>query len=305
MEALTGGRWLDVSSLSSFEPEPQNVVEAQELQRRVLESVDGLSPKNKAATLLFYYEQLSVREVAATLGISVSAAKVRLHRSRSELRDALADLLGISDECDGEGGRHMVEVKIADVAGGKRNGAELFVILLSDEVGGRLLPIWVRPPEGEAIATAARRYEYPRPMTHNLMHDLLGAMGATLEEVRIEELKDDMFLAVVKLSVGDKVSEIDARPSDAMALASLAGAPIYAATDVIERAGLKLSEEQIERIKSGAGLDVLIEMIELGTKAEPEEREERIKELREEWFSVSEGILDLRGRRKASEPANE
>ena len=93
LEALTGGLRSDESPFANTEPSPHEAAEAQELQRAVLQAVDSLSPRNRVATLLFYYDQLSVREVAATLGISVAAVKGRLHKSRDELKELLLPLV--------------------------------------------------------------------------------------------------------------------------------------------------------------------------------------------------------------------
>ena len=118
LEALTGGLRLESTPLGSgsFEPAPQEVVEAQELHRTVLRAVDSLSPKTRAATLLFYYEQLTVREIAATLGISVAAVKGRLHKARNRLRDLLADVKpGFSATDANKEERPMIDVEVIDV----------------------------------------------------------------------------------------------------------------------------------------------------------------------------------------------
>ena len=92
LEAMAGGVRFEALRLTGVEPGPAEVAEAKELHKAVLDAVAGLSPKNRAATLLFYYEQLTVREVAATLGLSVVAVKGRLHKSRAQLREVLLPL---------------------------------------------------------------------------------------------------------------------------------------------------------------------------------------------------------------------
>ena len=269
LEAMTGGLRFESLPLTDLEPDPQEVAEAQELHETVLGAVNGLSPKVRAATLLFYYEQLSIQEVAATLGISMAAVKGRLHKARGQLRELL---LPVGPERDDrmrqkEGRATMVKVTVADV---RRRGVtddetgrsfKKHVVLLLDEKGRRVLPIWVGRAEGEAIVAGLKGLDVPRPMTFDFAARLLEAAGAKLEEARIQELKGDTFYAVAKLSIGDTVREIDARPSDVIALAIRIGCPIYVAPEVMEKAGTDVPEPPDEPL--GAGLDkILLEMQE-------------------------------------------
>ena len=290
LEALTGGLRFEAVSLAGVEPDPQEVAEAQELHRTVLRAVESLSPRNRAATLLFYYDQLSVREIAATLGASIAAVKVRLHRSREQLRELLlpayADMAGpIPHEREGN---KMVKVTIADIA--PREGKDpttgentrLHVVILLDREGGRVLPIWIGPSEGIAIALGLKDYPVPRPLTHAFLANVIDAIGATVEEVRVDALREDTFYAVVKLRSGKTVRELDARPSDALALAVLTGSPIYAAEEVIEKAGAKLEGEIGEKrpLQKGIG-QIFKDMDERQAKwrgmTEDEKQEERAK----------------------------
>ena len=102
------------------------------------------------------------------------------------------------------------------------------IVLLRESGGVRYLPIWV----GAVEAT--------RPMTHDLLKDVLEATGATLVEIRITALEDGVFYAVLVFASGVEVS---ARPSDAIALALRAGVPIYGADAVLDEAGIELPEE--------------------------------------------------------------
>ena len=85
LETMAGGVQFDALPFSSTTPDPQELAEKRELQRSILWAIDDLSQKNKDATYLFYYEQLSLQEIAATLGISVGTVKGRLHRARTQL----------------------------------------------------------------------------------------------------------------------------------------------------------------------------------------------------------------------------
>ena len=115
------------------------------------------------------------------------------------------------------------------------------IVLLRDREGGRYLPIWVGAVEATAIAYAQQGIIPPRPLTHDLLRDILVALGVTLSEVRITALEDGVFYAVLVYSTGVEVS---ARPSDAIALALRVDAPIRGADAVMDEAGIDLPDEQ-------------------------------------------------------------
>ena len=114
------------------------------------------------------------------------------------------------------------------------SSTQQYVVVLRDEAG-QLLYIWIAKPEASVIAGALNDVPTPRPMTAQLMVSLLQATGIQLEEVRIESLKDEVFYAVLKIRNGEKVQELDARPSDALSLAVLLKCPVYVAEEVMER----------------------------------------------------------------------
>ncbi len=117
------------------------------------------------------------------------------------------------------------------------------LVLLRERDGGRYLPIWIGAAEATAIAFAQQGVQPPRPMTHDLMRDLLAALGRTLAEVRITELSDGVFYALLVLDGGVEVS---ARPSDAIALALRTDTPVVSSEDVLDEAGIELPAESAE-----------------------------------------------------------
>ena len=284
LESMMGGLRFEALPFAGLDPDPQEVAEAQELHEVVLRSVNELSPKNRATTLLFYYEQLSLREIAATLGVSVAAVKGRLHKSRGRLRELLVPALGDTgyDAPDTERSKQMVKVTIADIKKSKHTDEETgessdqCVVILLDRDGNRVLPIWIGPFEADSIAIGLKELPVPRPLTHAFMASLLEASVAELEEVRIAEIKEDTFFAVAKLRSGDAVREVDARPSDAMALAVLTGSPIYVADEVIEKAGWELPGDAGDKEAVGKGVDSLLkDLEERWSKWKPKTEEER------------------------------
>jgi bifunctional DNase/RNase len=114
------------------------------------------------------------------------------------------------------------------------------IVLLRESGGERYLPIWVGAVEATAIAYAQQGVVPPRPLTHDLLRDVLEAVGAELTEVRITSLLDGVFYAQLVFASGVEVS---ARPSDAIALALRAEVPIYGADEVLDEAGIELPDE--------------------------------------------------------------
>ncbi len=120
------------------------------------------------------------------------------------------------------------------------------IVLLREVEGERYLPIWIGAVEATAIAFAQQGVAPTRPLTHDLMRDLLVALGHTLTEVRITGLEDGVFFAVL---VFDSGVEVSARPSDAIALALRTGTTIFGSSDVLDEAGIEIPDEQEDEVE--------------------------------------------------------
>jgi bifunctional DNase/RNase len=115
------------------------------------------------------------------------------------------------------------------------------IVLLRERPGDRYLPIWVGAVEATAIAYAQQGVVPPRPLNHDLMRDVVGALGAEVSEIRITALEEGVFYALLVFTNGVEVS---ARPSDAIALALRVEAPIRASEEVLAAAGIELPDEE-------------------------------------------------------------
>src|SRR4028118_582327 len=112
------------------------------------------------------------------------------------------------------------------------------VVLLREQEGERrVLPIYIDSPEAKAIALGQEERAMPRPMTHDLLRDVITALGATVVRVTITELREGTFYAEVDLAVGGRSQVVSSRPSDAIALAVRANAPAFAIPRSAERGG--------------------------------------------------------------------
>ena len=127
------------------------------------------------------------------------------------------------------------------------------VVLLREQAGERrVLPIYIGPEEAKAIALALEGVVTPRPMSHDLMRDLVVSLGAEVQRVVVTELRDSTFFAEIELSVAGAVQRVSSRPSDAIALAVRATVPIFADEEVLDEAGIEIEdddEQEVEQFK--------------------------------------------------------
>lgn len=230
LESMMGGMRCD--SVFDAAIDPQSVAEEREMRLAVFGAMQNLPPGDRAAAQLFYYEQLTLREVAATLQVPVATVKGRLYRARKYIREQVSsqyeEVLPAKQRR-----RRMRKVTIDSVR--EHPETKQYVVVLKD-ADDKSLVIWIGQAEAYTIAGGLNEIEPLRPLSAQLMLNLLQATKSELIEVRIEALKEEIFYAIIKIRSGKETQEIDARPSDALALAALAKCPIYAAEEVIERA---------------------------------------------------------------------
>src|ERR1700756_2614879 len=119
------------------------------------------------------------------------------------------------------------------------------IVILRDKDGQRVLPIWVGIFEANAIALQLENVATPRPMTHDLLKDMIGQLEGRVTRIVINDLRDSTFFAQIRVLTGGKTLEVDARPSDAIALALRTEAPIFVAQTVLDQAQT-ISPENVE-----------------------------------------------------------
>jgi bifunctional DNase/RNase len=130
----------------------------------------------------------------------------------------------------------MVEVTIDSIR--VSTESELCLVILKDIDRERYLPMWVGPYEAEAIRIGITRVATKRPLTHDLLNGLVTGLGADLSHVLVNDLYDDTYYARIIVDYGGKSIDIDARPSDAMALAVRAGVPVFVCEEVMAKAAI-------------------------------------------------------------------
>jgi RNA polymerase sigma factor (sigma-70 family) len=270
LEAVMEGRPQFALPLYDLPLPPERAAEENELQAIILGAVNALTPRDRDAILLFYYARLNLREIAVIQGISFNAVKVRLHRARQRLKEIL--LAKYPEIIPTELRRKkMIKVTVADVIKQPEEvSSSNYVLLLRDEAGKRALPIWVGAHEGESIAMGLSDFAYIRPLTYNLLVSMLQSIDAVVQQVCIEALKESTFFAVIRLISGKKVSEMDARPSDAINLAVRTDTPIFVSDDVMARAGVDLPAKYNVSAERRGVEDIIREMEEKKRKFQEE-----------------------------------
>jgi bifunctional DNase/RNase len=117
------------------------------------------------------------------------------------------------------------------------------IVLLKTADDNKFLPIWIGHPEAAAILVKLQNAATPRPMTHDLVTDMLGLLDTEVTQITVTELRESVFYARITLQRNGSEIEVDSRPSDAIALAVRSGAKIFAADDVIEESAIEFEAE--------------------------------------------------------------
>lgn len=126
------------------------------------------------------------------------------------------------------------------------------IVLLKEQTGERFLPIWIGAVEATAIAFALQGVVTARPMTHDLMRDLLSGLEVTVERIVVTELREGTFYAEIQMTADGESVVVSSRPSDAIALAVRSTAPIFADESVLAEAGIEIEdddEDEVEQFK--------------------------------------------------------
>jgi hypothetical protein len=140
---------------------------------------------------------------------------------------------------------HKVQVEILGLSSSPSTGGA-YALLLKETYGVRRLPIIIGQFEAQSIALEMEGIKPPRPLTHDLLRNVIENLGGTISEIIIDELRDNTFFAKIKLEVSSMTNDIDSRPSDAIALAVRTGSPLFVSEEVMKAASFIPTSENIE-----------------------------------------------------------
>lgn len=130
------------------------------------------------------------------------------------------------------------------------------IVLLKETDGDRYLPIWIGSNEAEAIAMRLQGGTVPRPMTHDLLANMIAELGGDVQHIVVNDLRNNTFYARIAVEQANRLNLVDSRPSDAIALAVRIEVPIYAEEGVMEKAGIVPSPDIREDMKRATGEDL-------------------------------------------------
>ena len=153
----------------------------------------------------------------------------------------------------------MRELSVVGIGVESRSGKPL--VLLKEPTINKVLIIWIDSADANAIVRALQELEMPRPMTHDLMTNVIEELGANLDHVSVTDLRDGVFYAELHLATGVGPHTISSRPSDAIALAVRTGSPIYAAESVLDEAAY-VEEDQADGPEAEAMVEEFKEFID-------------------------------------------
>jgi len=189
----------------------------------------------------------------------------------------------------------LIQVDIIGLSTSPSSGGA-YALVLDEVEGNRRLPIIIGAFEAQAIALELEKIQPPRPMTHDLLRDTFEAVGAEVMDVVIDELRDGTFFAKIRYMYDGEESQLDARPSDAVALAVRVDAPIFVAPAVLNEAGIPtddegaapVEKESAEEAMPSAPMSRLEKMEQQLSEAIQDENYERAAQLRDEIQQLKE-----------------
>jgi len=267
LEDMDGGRVAQDFMWVEAQPSLESAYQSRELRRVVLDAIALLTPEQQIAVKRHYLDGLPLRDIGLVTGTPVGTVKARLHRARKRLRAELAQELSeriVHPQYKEE--VMMVEMVVQDVVvrmGKPKDmleadsreqpapGTEVEreplppavqpghrVVLLKERTGERILPIWIGPHEADLIALQLAEKSPSRPLTFDLMARLLEAARVTVQRVAVSRLHEEVFYATLWVGVDGEVQELDARPSDALALALRVKSPIFVDESILSAEGV-------------------------------------------------------------------
>jgi len=134
----------------------------------------------------------------------------------------------------------MTEVRVQSL--GLDRTSNTPVVILQEQGGARVLPIWIGPGEASAIAMELAGMKFARPLTHDLFRSVIRGLGGRLEQVSITRVEENTYYAELRIRRGAEVFTVDARPSDSIAIALRLEAPIYASDELLEETSIEIAD---------------------------------------------------------------
>jgi RNA polymerase sigma-70 factor (ECF subfamily) len=242
--------------------EQEDDTEMQAIAEITLTAIKALPEECQVIVTMFYYEGLSIKEIAVHTQLTPVTIKVRLHRARTFLKPLLQKHAELEHYHQNVKNKNcMKKVSIADIIISGTN-KEYCCILLQDEDRTTVFPIVITTTEAMAMVVALKNIKTLRPSVFNLVATMIRVNKLTLESVYIHDLVDGIFIAKLKMRKGKQLQELDARPSDAMTFALMFDSPICIAQGVLDKVGFPIPEKYKQATLPERGIGYLMNVIE-------------------------------------------
>ena len=227
----------------------------------VLNALTQLAAVDSEIISDFYYEKKRLAQIAEERQITENSAKVRLHRARSHLKSVLEKNNILNDfQQYVINKERMKRVTIIDFVI-KATTDERCAILLYDKQSEKVLTIVISTGEAEAIVRSIKKIKMPRPMTFDLVSELIKNTNLIPEGAFVNEVSGGILIATLRIKRGSETKEFDARPSDAIAIALMFDAPIYVSQKVIDSTALPVPKKYQNHPAAKKGFEVLVKKI--------------------------------------------
>lgn len=251
-------------SLRQYYEEFQNTetLDEERIVEIILKEIKSLDIQYQKVVYLFYYECKSITEICNELLITQALVKVRLHRARKELKKMLELNSELKEYQQYFISRKIMrKVRIIDMILGGENKKSCS-LLLYDEDSFRVLPIVITKEEAEAMLIAMKSIDFPRPMTFNLITEIIRTNDLKPEGAYVTELLNGIFLSTLKFKSERGTREYDSRPSDAITIALMFDCPILVSQKILDKVGFPVPEKYKSMTPQEKGIEYLTQMIE-------------------------------------------
>ncbi|MDO1450820.1 DUF151 domain-containing protein [Rhodocytophaga aerolata] len=252
-------------SLENYSQQLQQVEENKDIQavrEIVCKHIDSLTPVYKKIIELFYFEDKNIKQIAQECDLSIETVKVRLHRGRQSLKQALQDYTELYHYHQLLKQRQrMKKVRIVDIIIGTTN-QEHCSILLQEEDNLKVFLIIIATSEAMEMVMALKHIDSPRPSVFTMTASLIKAHKLQMDSIYIYDIIDGVFVSSIKVGNGKKLQEFDARPSDALTFALLFDSPIYVSEKVVDQVGFPVPEKYRHTPAKEIGIATLISVVE-------------------------------------------
>jgi RNA polymerase sigma factor (sigma-70 family) len=258
----TGRKFSSLKQYYEALPDSADTTQEERTIQIIVKAIGTLDEKYGKIVYAFYYEQKSILDICAEFSLTEASVKIRLHRARKALKRILEQEPELKQyQQYFKHQNTMKQVRIIDMILGGVN-KESCSLLLYDEEAFRVLPVIIKKEEAEAMLSSMKNIDFPRPMTFNLIAEIIRTNSLQPEGVYITDIANGVFIAHLKVSTAKEVKLYDARPSDAITIAVMFNCPIFVSQKILDKAGFIVPDKYKCLLPQQKGISFLTQLVE-------------------------------------------